>query len=78
MLIPRAFFRRNLNLILSAAQRYVNSESKNNYQYLQKADYVISKKDVDAVNSRLAAFCEEVLDLESRQEKFNQAGRQTI
>lgn len=68
----------NIDLILGAAQRYINSESRNNYIYLQRADYVISKKDVDSVNSRLATFCEEIAELEDKQEKFNPAGRQTI
>jgi hypothetical protein len=68
----------NPELIISAATRYVNTQRVNNYAYLQRADYVISKKDSDTTNSRLAAFCEEVLDLESNEEKFNQAGRQTI
>jgi len=68
----------SVDLILGATQRYINSESRNNYTYLQRADYVISKKDVDSVNSRLATFCEEVAELEDKQEKFNPAGRQTI
>ena len=68
----------NVDLILGAAERYINSESRNNYIYLQRADYVISKKDVDSVSSRLATFCEEVAELEDKQEKFNPAGRQTI
>lgn len=68
----------NPELIISAATRYVNTQRVNNYAYLQRADYVISKKDSDTTNSRLAAFCEEVLDLDSKEEKFNQAGRQTI
>lgn len=67
-----------IDLILAAAQRYINSESRNNYTYLQRADYVISKKDVDSVSSRLATFCEEIAELENKQEKFNPAGRQTI
>lgn len=67
-----------IDLIMAAAQRYINSESRNNYIYLQRADYVISKKDVDSVGSRLATFCEEIAELEDKQEKFNPAGRQTI
>ena len=65
-------------LIISAATRYVNTERVSNYRYLQRADYVISKKDSDSVTSRLAAFCEEVLELANTKEVFNQAGRQTI
>ena len=68
----------NIDLIMAATQRYINSESHSNYSYLQRADYVISKKDVDSVSSRLATFCEEVAELEDKQEKFNPAGRQTI
>ena len=65
-------------LIISAATRYVNTERVSNYRYLQRADYVISKKDSDSVTSRLAACCEEVLELANTKEVFNQAGRQTI
>lgn len=66
-------------LIISAANRYVNSQKSNNYLYLQRADYVISKRDLDSTNSRLAAFCEEILSNESKEEsKFNESGRQSI
>lgn len=68
----------DINLIMDAARRYINSEKKNGYMYLQRADYIISKKDHDSVNSRLAIFCEEVNSLEDTTEKFNSAGRQTI
>ncbi len=66
------------DLIISAAARYVNTQRISNYSYLQRADYVISKKDSDSVTSRLAAFCEEIIDNEGKVETFNQAGRQTI
>ena len=68
----------NVQLIMDAARRYINSEKKNGYMYLQRADYIISKKDHDSVNSRLAIFCEEVNSLEDAVQKFNEAGRQTI
>ena len=65
-------------LIVSAATRYVNTQRISGYDYLQRADYVISKKDSDSVTSRLAAFCEEIIENENKVEVFNQAGRQTI
>lgn len=65
-------------LILAAATRYINTQRASGYTYLQRADYVISKKDSDSVTSRLAAFCEEVAESENKVEVFNQAGRQTI
>jgi hypothetical protein len=65
-------------LIISAANRYVNSQKSSNYIYLQRADYVISKKDIDSTNSRLAAFCEEILENETKTQKFNESGRQSI
>tara|TARA_R110000851_G_scaffold326249_1_gene494737 strand:- start:65 stop:619 length:555 start_codon:yes stop_codon:yes gene_type:complete len=65
-------------LIVSAATRYVNTQRISRYDYLQRADYVISKKDSDSVTSRLAAFCEEIIENENKVEVFNQAGRQTI
>ena len=68
----------NPDLIVSAAERYVNTQKSSQYMYLQQADYVISKKDYGGTNSRLATFCEEVLSLSNITEKFNPAGRQTI
>ena len=65
-------------LIVAAAARYVNTQRISGYSYLQRADYVISKKDSDSVTSRLAAFCEEIIENENKVEVFNQAGRQTI
>ena len=65
-------------LIISAASRYVNTQRVNNYMYLQRADYIISKKDSDSVTSRLAAFCEEIIESSNVKEKFNEAGRQTL
>ena len=51
-------------IILKAAQLYIESEAHNsNYKYLQRADYIISKQDNDKTkSSRLAIYCEEVLD----------------
>lgn len=47
------------DIIIKAAQLYV--ETLEDYRYLQRADYFISKADVDRVKeSRLASFCEEV------------------
>ena len=66
------------DLIISAAERYVNTQKSSQYMYLQQADYVISKKDHGSTGSRLATFCEEVLMLSDKTEKFNEAGRQTI
>lgn len=51
--------------ILKAAQLYIESESRNNnYKYLQRADYIISKQEGSSKikNSRLEMFCEEVMD----------------
>lgn len=55
----------NEDIILKAAQLYIQSESKNNnFKYLQRADYVISKQEAQGkiVGSRLATFCEEVVE----------------
>lgn len=65
-------------LIVSAAERYVNTQRISEFIYLQQADYFISKKDSLSTNSRLAAFCEEIINLKDRQEKFNRVGRQSI
>lgn len=50
--------------ILKAAQLYIESEANNNnYKYLQRADYIISKQEGGKTKaSRLEIFCEEVLD----------------
>lgn len=66
------------DLILAAAKKYINSEARSNYIYLQRADYVISKKDSDSVNSRLAAFCEEVQGSVDKVSTINVSGRTNL
>lgn len=47
--------------ILQATQEYVDSQRKDNYQYLQQADYFIYKQDAMKINkSRLAEWCEQL------------------
>lgn len=47
--------------IMTSTERYINSERKNNYMYLQRADYFISKQDNNKnETSRLAIMVEEV------------------
>lgn len=50
-------------LILSAAKKYIQSESRHNYRYLQRADYFIFKQENSSriESSRCASFCEELL-----------------
>lgn len=50
------------DIILKAAKLYIESERHNhNFKYLQRADYVIFKKDGKSKLSRLEMYCEEVL-----------------
>lgn len=56
-------------LILKAAERYINTESLNAYRYLQRADYFISKEDTSKIKiSRLASYCQDIMDEEEREE----------
>lgn len=52
-------------LILSATDRYINSQMSNGYRYLMQADYFIYKNKGDNGGniSTLAGFCEEVSSL---------------
>jgi hypothetical protein len=53
--------------ILISTERYINSERKNNYMYLQRADYFISKQDKGKDDSsRLAIMLEEIDSLEEQ------------
>lgn len=48
-------------VIMKATQKYIDQEANNNFKYLQRSDYFISKEDTSKVKvSRLASFCEEI------------------
>ena len=56
----------NEELILSATERYINSQKPNGYAFLRQADYFIYKRvdgTKDSETSDLAAMCEEVENL---------------
>lgn len=49
--------------ILNAISNYVQSESINNFKFLQKAHYTVKKSNTDKTyDSRLLTFCEELDD----------------
>lgn len=51
-------------VVISATERYINSQREQGYKFLQRADYFIFKnEDMDGskiLGSRLATFCEEI------------------
>ena len=51
------------DLIMKATQKYIEQESHNDFKFLQRSDYFISKEDTSKIKmSRLASFCEELTD----------------
>jgi hypothetical protein len=50
------------HIILKATEKYINEEARQNYKYLQRADYFIFKLAGKEEISRLASFCDEVDD----------------
>lgn len=51
------------DVILKATTKYIDQEAHNNFKYLQRCDYFISKEDTSKIKvSRLASFCEEIED----------------
>jgi len=61
--------------ILRATQKYIDQEAHNQFKYLQRCDYFISKEDTSKIKmSRLASFCEEIEDnyeIDSNYRSFN-------
>jgi len=51
------------SLILRATEKYINENNENNFKYLQRCDYFISKQDTSKIKvSRLAGYCEQIKD----------------
>lgn len=60
----------SVETIMTATQKYIDQEAHNNFKYLQRSDYFISKEDTSKVKvSRLASFCEEVEEDDYEKEK---------